>query len=81
MATVTLARLYEDQGHKEDALVIYNEVLRHEPENQEALLAVKRLSGTREKFPGVDQEMLSLFVKMSDPEDFIIFENWLAEWN
>lgn len=81
MATVTLGRLYEDQGHKEDALKIYTEVLKNDSENLEAKLAIKRLSGTRAKFEGVNKKMVSYFVKMSSEEEFKKFENWLVKWN
>ena len=81
MATVTLARLYEDQGHLKDALSIYKEVLKHDPENLEAKVAVKRLSGERTKFEGANKKMVSYFVKMTSQEEFRKFENWLVKWN
>ncbi len=79
--TVTLARLYEDQGHKEDALEIYKEILLGDPGNKEAMEAVQRLSGNSKKFSGVDERKLNFFIKMTKEEDFLKFERWLAKWN
>ncbi len=81
MATVTLARLYEDQGHRKDALEIYQEVIKHDPENKEAKIAVRRLSGERQVFLGANKKMVSYFIKMSSEEEFKKFENWLVKWN
>ena len=62
--TVTLARLYEDQGHKEDALKIYQEILNSNPHNKEAMEAINRLEGKQKKFLGVDKKKLNFFIKM-----------------
>jgi tetratricopeptide (TPR) repeat protein len=48
--TLTLARLYEDQGHKIDALEIYEELLKKDPENIEIVDAISRLSGKKKNF-------------------------------
>ncbi|NPA81223.1 MAG: tetratricopeptide repeat protein, partial [Epsilonproteobacteria bacterium] len=50
MKTLTLASIYELQGLKEEALEIYKEILKNDPDNQEAKIAVKRLSGIRKSF-------------------------------
>lgn len=80
-STVTLARLYEDQGHKEDALAIYQEILEDDPSNKEAQEAVNRLSGRQKSFAGVDDRKLNYFIKMEKEEDILKFERWLAKWN
>ena len=49
MATITLAAIYELQGLKEEALQIYKAILKKEPQNEEAKIAIRRLSGIRRK--------------------------------
>lgn len=51
MRTLTLASIYELQGLKNEALEIYKELLMANPENKEAKIAIKRLSGIRQKIP------------------------------
>jgi len=49
MKTLTLASIYELQGLKNEALEIYKALLRENPDNKEAKIAIKRLSGIRKK--------------------------------
>ncbi|WP_457597439.1 tetratricopeptide repeat protein [Hydrogenimonas sp.] len=79
MKTLTLAQIYELQGLKEEALEIYKEILKNDPDNAQARAAIHRLSGIRRHFSGVDKEMLELFVTMESPEAFARFEAWLAQ--
>ena len=79
MKTVTLANIYELQGLKEEALEIYKDVLKNDPENTEAKIAIRRLSGMRKKFLGVDEGMREFFVKMDSEVEFNEFERWLAK--
>ena len=79
MKTVTLANIYELQGLKEEALEIYKEVLKQDPDNAEAKIAIRRLSGMRKKFLGVDEAMKDFFVKMDSDVEFNEFERWLAK--
>jgi len=82
MKTLTLANIYELQGLKEEALDIYKEVLEHDPENSDAKIAIKRLSGMRKKFLKVNQEMKDYFLKMETDVEFKEFERWLLKaWN
>jgi tetratricopeptide (TPR) repeat protein len=82
MQTLTLANIYELQGLKEEALEIYKEILKKDPANSEARIAVRRLSGMRRKFLGVNQEMKDFFVHMEEPVEFNEFERWLLKlWN
>jgi len=82
MQTLTLANIYELQGLKEEALEIYKEILRKDPGNVEAKIAIRRLSGMRRKFLGVNKEMKEFFVRMDDRVEFIEFERWLLKlWN
>jgi tetratricopeptide (TPR) repeat protein len=82
MQTLTLANIYELQGLKEEALEIYKEILKKEPNNSDAKIALRRLSGVRKKFLGVNNEMKSFFVQMDEEAEFIQFERWLLRaWN
>ncbi|MFY9141404.1 tetratricopeptide repeat protein [Sulfuricurvum sp.] len=82
MQTLTLANIYELQGLKEDALEIYKEILKKDPSNADAKIAIRRLSGMRKKFLGVNNEMKAFFVQMDDEAEFIQFERWLLRtWN
>jgi tetratricopeptide (TPR) repeat protein len=82
MQTLTLANIYELQGLKEEALEIYKEILKKDPANAEAKIAIRRLSGMRRKFLGVNEEMKSFFVSMDGDVEFKEFERWLLKlWN
>jgi len=82
MQTLTLANIYELQGLKEEALDIYKEVLRKDPHNSDAKIAIRRLSGVRKKFLKVNQEMKDYFLKMDTDVEFNEFERWLLKaWN
>lgn len=82
MQTLTLANIYELQGLKEDALEIYKEILKKDPNNSDAKIAIRRLSGMRKKFLGVNNEMKAFFVQMEEEAEFIQFERWLLKaWN
>ena len=82
MATIALAAIYELQGLKEEALQIYKAILKKEPQNEEAKIAIRRLSGIRRKYEGVNEEMKQFFIKMDTEVEFNEFERWLAKpWN
>lgn len=82
MQTLTLANIYELQGLKEEALEIYKEILTKDPGNSDAKIAIRRLSGMRKKFLGVNNEMKTFFVQMDEKAEFIQFERWLLRaWN
>ena len=82
MNTLTLASIYELQGLKSEALDIYKEILREDPNNKEAKIAIKRLSGIRKKYLGVNEEMKQFFVSMESDVEFMEFERWLVKlWN
>ncbi|HEX5328629.1 tetratricopeptide repeat protein [Sulfuricurvum sp.] len=82
MQTLTLANIYELQGLKEDALEIYKEILKKDPNNADAKIAIRRLSGMRKKFLGVNNEMKTFFIDMEEEAEFIQFERWLLRaWN
>ena len=81
MRTLTLASIYELQGLKDDALGIYKDILKENPNNKEAKLAIKRLSGIRKKFSNVNKEMKNFFVQMNDKAEYLEFERWLCKWS
>ena len=82
MQTLTLANIYELQGLKEEALEIYKEILKKNPQNSEAKIAIRRLSGMRKKFLHVNTQMKDFFLKMDTDVEFKEFERWLLKlWN
>ena len=81
MQTLTLANIYELQGLKEEALDIYKEILKKDPSNSDAKIAVRRLSGMRKKFLNVNTQMKDFFLKMEADVEFNEFERWLLRWN
>ena len=82
MKTLTLASIYELQGLKDEALEIYKEILRENPNNKEAKIAIKRLSGIRKNFDGVNEEMKKFFTEMNSEIEFREFVRWLLRlWN
>ena len=82
MQTLTLANIYELQGLKEEALDIYKEILKKDPSNSDAKIAIRRLSGMRKKFLNVNVQMKDFFLKMDTEVEFNEFERWLLKsWN
>ncbi len=81
MQTLTLANIYELQGLKEESLEIYKEVLKKDPSNSDAKIAVRRLSGMRKEFLNVNTQMKDFFIKMEADVEFNEFERWLLRWN
>ncbi|MDD5156988.1 tetratricopeptide repeat protein [Sulfurimonas sp.] len=82
MKTLTLANIYELQGLKDDALEIYKEILKKDPANSDAKIAIRRLSGMRKKFLNVNAEMKNFFLRMEEEIEFYEFERWLLKsWN
>ncbi|WP_024955618.1 tetratricopeptide repeat protein [Sulfurospirillum arcachonense] len=81
MKTLTLASIYELQGLKSEALEIYKDLLKKDPNNKEAKIAIKRLSGLRKKYPNVNEDMKKFFVNMDSEVEFLEFERWLVKWN
>jgi len=80
--TLTLANIYELQGLKVEALEIYKEILKNDRNNSEAKIAIRRLSGMRKKFLGVNEEMKKFFISMDDEVEYKEFERWLLKtWN
>ena len=78
--TLSLARIYEMMGLKEDALKIYREILLERPENKEAQIAIKRLMLVQKHFPPVNEEQKHIFMELSTQEDILQFQRWLLRW-
>ena len=82
MNTLTLANIYENQGFKEEALTIYRNVVQNDPSNNDARVAIRKLSGKRKKFLNKNVQMTDFFVTMNTEIEFTEFERWLLKtWN
>ncbi|MFP6070973.1 tetratricopeptide repeat protein [Helicobacter pylori] len=85
LETITLARIYEEQGFFEEALQIYINILKKTPDHAEALKQIKRLekiqkNGVPFKHDAILERHYLNFIK----GDFLSVENlekWLVEWN
>ncbi|WQW99599.1 hypothetical protein FE356_00820 [Helicobacter pylori] len=85
LETITLARIYEEQGFFEEALQIYTNILNKTPDHAEALKQIKRLekiqkNGAPFKHDVILERHYLNFIK----GDFLSVENlekWLVEWN
>lgn len=78
--TITLATIYENQGLKEDALKIYQDILELQPDNEEARLGIARLGNAPVQFVG-DSEWLEVFNQITNPAQNQKFQEWLLQWN
>lgn len=79
MNDITLASLFEIQGLKDKALEVYKNILKNDPQNKEAIAGIRRISGVRKKFRGVNEEMKQFFISMSTKDEFSEFERWLVK--
>ena len=77
--TVTEAAIYEAQGLKNEALEIYKNILKAEPKNQDAIDAVRRLSGLGGKHKDLNTQMLDFFNTMKSKEEINEFKRWLIK--
>ncbi|MGL2745812.1 tetratricopeptide repeat protein [Helicobacter pylori] len=85
LETITLARIYEEQGFFEEALQIYTNILKKTPDHIEALKQIKRLekiqkNGAPFKHDATLERHYLNFIK----GDYLSVENleqWLVEWN
>ncbi len=72
MSTITLAKIYEKQGHLDDALTIYKTLQKEDSKNIEVQKAIKRISG-------IDALKVSYFINMQTKKQFKSFEKWLVK--
>lgn len=77
--TVTEALIYESQGLIEDALEVYKNVLKNDPQNKDAQNAIRRLSGIRRKIKCQNEPMRELFINMKTPQEITEFKRWLLK--
>ncbi|KAA6227202.1 MULTISPECIES: tetratricopeptide repeat protein [unclassified Campylobacter] len=75
--TITEASIYEAQGLKQEALEIYKNILKKDPNNQNAIDAIRRLSGFRSKHEDLNIQMLDFFIKMKSEKEISEFKRWL----
>ncbi|GAA9891536.1 tetratricopeptide repeat protein [Helicobacter pylori] len=85
LETITLARIYEEQGFFEEALQIYINILNKTPDHIEALKQMKRLekiqkNGTPFKHDALLERHYLNFIK-GDRLSVENLEKWLVEWN
>jgi tetratricopeptide (TPR) repeat protein len=72
MNTLTMAKIYEKQGHTEDAMAIYKQLLKSEPQNSTYKKAILRLSDKNAK-------KVAYFTAMHTKEHFDVFQRWLVK--
>lgn len=77
--TMTEAAIYEAQGLKNEALEIYKNILKENPHNQDAIDAVRRLSGLNSKHRDLNTQMLDFLNTMQSEEEFNEFKRWLIK--
>ncbi|WP_187941070.1 tetratricopeptide repeat protein [Helicobacter pylori] len=85
LETITLARIYEEQGFFEEALQIYTNILNKTPDHTEALKQIKRLekiqkNGAPFKHDALLERHYLNFIK-GDCLSVENLEKWLVEWN
>lgn len=72
MNNLTKALVYESQGLKKEAALIYKDLLLGDPKNKEALLGLKRLSSSK------NDDKLELFYSENEI-DIDKFKRWLVD--
>ena len=77
--TVTEASIYEAQGFKSEALEIYKNILKQDTSNQNAIDAIRRLSGLRSNHSDLNTQMLDFFINMKSEEEINEFKRWLIK--
>lgn len=75
--TSTLASIYEMQGHTEEAILIYEELLKKSPHDERSKRALVRLKTKKHNFSGVNRDKLELFVSARTQRDYQKLEQWL----
>ncbi|RUM67370.1 MAG: hypothetical protein DSZ06_01350 [Sulfurospirillum sp.] len=79
MQTMTLASIYETQGHKREALEIYWKIYEDDPSNMAAFKAIERLCKERRDFYNDNPKITNFFINMKTSQDFSRFEKWLLK--
>ncbi|WP_033614554.1 tetratricopeptide repeat protein [Helicobacter pylori] len=85
LETITLARIYEEQGFFEEALQIYANILKKTPNHQEALKQKKRLEKIQNNLASFKHDaLLERYYLNFIKGDCLSVENlekWLVKWN
>lgn len=77
--TLTEAAIYEAQGLKDEALEIYKNILKEEPENQNAIDAVRRLSGLHSQHRDLNTQMYDFWCNAKSENELNEFKRWLIK--
>ena len=77
MQTITEAKIYEEQGLKDEALEIYKKILKKDKYNKLAKDGIMRLSGLISKNNNVNTDMLKLFLSIENQNEITEFKRWL----
>lgn len=72
-STITEALIYEKQGLLDQAMLVYKNILRRDPNNIQAKNNLFRLSGQN-----VDSTMLEAFLRLND-DDIQKLKRWLVK--
>jgi len=75
--TKTYAKILESQGFKDEALRVYEKLLKKDSNDKEIIEAIKRLK-MRRKFKGVNLVKLKEFDNINQKNRYE-FEKWLSE--
>ena len=78
--TNMLASIYEMQGHKEEAMVIYEEILHKDPKNKQAHTALMRKKKQKHNFSVSNHDKLELFINATTQKEYQKLEQWLLSW-
>jgi len=73
------AQILQSQGFTKEALEIYENLLKQNPNDKNLQETINSLKNSRKKFKGVDIKKRDFFIKMKSKKDFKKFEEWLAK--
>lgn len=78
--TITSASIYELQGHFDEALMIYDNILSADPMNKKALQGKRRILDMQQRQVAKEStdSMIELFKNAKSAKDFEKLENWLS---
>lgn len=77
MQTITAAKIYEEQGLREEALEIYKNILKRDKNNQAAKEGIYRLSGDKVHKLELNLLMYDFFMNAKSEQEYNEFKRWL----
>lgn len=77
MQTITAAKIYEEQGLRAEALVIYTNILKKDKNNQAAKEGIYRLSGAKVHRLDLNMLMYEFFMNAKSEQELNEFKRWL----